>query len=191
MGKIIGIVVLVLVLLIIVGFVIKTYNALVKLRNSLRDQWSQIDIQLKRRFDLIPNLVETVKGYAEHEQDTLEKVIKARSSYENASSHEDALKADNELTKSISKLFALAEAYPDLKANENFNSLQSDLKETEDKISFARQFYSDAVLKYNNAILVFPNNIVALIFGFREEKYFEANAEERENVKVDFSKKNN
>ena len=191
MGKIIGIVVLVLVLLIIVGFVIKTYNALVKLRNSLRDQWSQIDIQLKRRFDLIPNLVETVKGYAEHEQDTLEKVIKARSSYENASSHEDALKADNELTKSISKLFALAEAYPDLKANENFNSLQSDLKETEDKISFARQFYSDAVLKYNNAISVFPNNIVALIFGFREEKYFEANAEERENVKVDFSKKNN
>lgn len=191
MGKIIGIVVLVLFLLIIVGFVIKTYNALVKLRNSLRDQWSQIDIQLKRRFDLIPNLVETVKGYAEHEQDTLEKVIKARSSYENASSHEDALKADNELTKSISKLFALAEAYPDLKANENFNSLQSDLKETEDKISFARQFYSDAVLKYNNAILVFPNNIVALIFGFREEKYFEANAEERENVKVDFSKKNN
>ena len=191
MGKIIGIVVLVLFLLIIVGFVIKTYNALVKLRNSLRDQWSQIDIQLKRRFDLIPNLVETVKGYAEHEQDTLEKVIKARSSYENASSHEDALKADNELTKSISKLFALAEAYPDLKANENFNSLQSDLKETEDKISFARQFYSDVVLKYNNAILVFPNNIVALIFGFREEKYFEANAEERENVKVDFSKKNN
>ena len=191
MGKIIGIVVLVLFLLIIVGFVIKTYNALVKLRNSLRDQWSQIDIQLKRRFDLIPNLVETVKGYAEHEQDTLEKVIKARSSYENASSHEDALKADSELTKSISKLFALAEAYPDLKANENFNSLQSDLKETEDKISFARQFYSDAVLKYNNAILVFPNNIVALIFGFREEKYFEANAEERENVKVDFSKKNN
>ena len=191
MGKITGIVVLVLVLLIIVGFVIKTYNALVKLRNSLRDQWSQIDIQLKRRFDLIPNLVETVKGYAEHEQDTLEKIIKARSSYENASSHEDALKADSELTKSISKLFALAEAYPDLKANENFNSLQSDLKETEDKISFARQFYSDAVLKYNNAILVFPNNIVALIFGFREEKYFEANAEERENVKVDFSKKNN
>lgn len=191
MGKIIGIVVLVLFLLIIVGFVIKTYNALVKLRNSIKDQWSQIDIQLKRRFDLIPNLVETVKGYAEHEQDTLEKVIKARSSYENASSHEDALKADNELTKSISKLFALAEAYPDLKANENFNSLQSDLKETEDKISFARQFYSDAVLKYNNAILVFPNNIVALIFGFREEKYFEANAEERENVKVDFSKKNN
>ena len=119
MGKIIGIVVLVLVLLIIVGFVIKTYNALVKLRNSLKDQWSQIDIQLKRRFDLIPNLVETVKGYAEHEQDTLEKVIKARSSYENASSHEDALKADSELTKSISKLFALAEAYPDLKANEN------------------------------------------------------------------------
>ena len=191
MGKIIGIVVLVLFLLIIVGFVIKTYIALVKLRNSLRDQWSQIDIQLKRRFDLIPNLVETVKGYAEHEQDTLEKVIKARSSYENASSHEDALKADSELTKSISKLFALAEAYPDLKANENFNSLQSDLKETVDKISFARQFYSDAVLKYNNAILVFPNNIVALIFGFREEKYFEANAEERENVKVDFSKKNN
>ena len=190
MGKVIGIVAIVL-LVIIGGFVIKTYNSLVKLRNSLKDQWSQIDIQLKRRFDLIPNLVETVKGYAEHEQDTLENVIKARNSYESASSHEDALKADTELTKSISKLFALAEAYPDLKANENFNSLQRDLKETEDKISFARQFYSDAVLKYNNAILVFPNNIVAFVFSFKEEKYFEASSVERENVKVDFSKKNN
>ena len=185
MGLIIGIVVLVLVV-IIGSFVIKTYNSLVKLRNSVKDQWSQIDIQLKRRFDLIPNLVETVKGYAEHEKDTLEKVIKARSNYENASSHEDALKADNELTKSISKLFALAEAYPDLKANDNFKSLQNDLTETEDKISFARQFYSDIVMKYNNQIQVFPNNIVASLFGFKEEKYFEAKDEERDNVKVSF-----
>ena len=177
-----------LVLLIIVGFVIKTYNALVKLRNSLRDQWSQIDIQLKRRFDLIPNLVETVKGYMSHEKDTLKEIVEARNTYTSATTHEDAVKADTELTKSISKLFALAEAYPDLKANENFNSLQAELSETEDKISAARQFYSDTVLKYNDKIQMFPSSIVAGIFGFREEKFFEANDTERENVKVSFDK---
>lgn len=181
---IIGVIVLVLL---VVGFVISTYNKLVKLKNSVKDQWSQIDIQLKRRFDLIPNLVETVKGYTKHEKETLTAVIEARNSYQSSTTHEDALKADSQLTKSISKLFALAEAYPDLKANDSFMSLQADLSETEDKISYARQFYSDAVLKYNNKVQMFPSSIVASIFGFSEEKFFEAVDAERENVKVDFN----
>lgn len=174
--------------LLIIAFFASTYNSLVKLRNSVKDHWSQIDIQLKRRFDLIPNLVETVKGYAKHEEETLKGVIEARNSYQSSTTHEDALKADTELTKSISKLFALAEAYPELKANENFISLQTNLSATEDKISYARQFYSDAVLKYNNKVQMFPSSIVAGIFGFTEEKFFEAVDAERENVKVDFSK---
>lgn len=183
---IIGVILLILVVLLV--YVIGTYNALVQLRNRVRDQWSQIDIQLKRRFDLIPNLVETVKGYMSHEKDTLKEIVEARNTYTTATTHEDAVKADTELTKSISKLFALAEAYPDLKANENFNSLQAELSETEDKISTARQFYSDTVLKYNDKIQMFPSSIVAGIFGFKEEKFFEANDTERENVKVSFDK---
>ncbi len=185
MKYIIGILVVVLIISLI-GYVISTYNKLVKLRNSVKDGWSQIDIQLKRRFDLIPNLLETVKGYMKHEKETLEGVIAARNSYQSATTNEDAINADTELTKSISKLFALAEAYPDLKANENFNHLQQELSETEDKISHTRQFYSDAVLKYNNEIQMFPGSIIASIFGFKEEKFFEATATERENVKVSF-----
>ena len=183
---VLGIVLVVIVLLLI--YVIATYNGLVQLRNRVRDQWSQIDIQLKRRFDLIPNLVETVKGYMSHEKDTLKEIVEARNTYTTATTHEDAVKADTELTKSISKLFALAEAYPDLKANENFNSLQKELSETEDKISTARQFYSDTVLKYNDKIQMFPSSLIAGIFGFKEEKFFEAAETERENVKVSFDK---
>ncbi|MBQ8659535.1 MAG: LemA family protein [Bacilli bacterium] len=189
MEKYIIIGVIVVVVLMLASFVISTYNKLVKLRNSVKDQWSQIDIQLKRRFDLIPNLVETVKGYAKHEEDTLKEVIEARNSYQSATTHEAALSADTDLTKSISKLFALTEAYPELKANQNFVSLQTELSETEDKISYARQFYSDSVLKYNNEVQMFPGSIVASLFGFKEEKYFEAAGAERENVKVDFSEK--
>lgn len=187
MDKIVWLVLLAVAVLILV-FVIATYNSLVQLRNRVRDQWSQIDIQLKRRFDLIPNLLETVKGYMKHESETLEKIVQARNTYQTATTHEDAVNADTELTKSISKLFALAEDYPDLKANENFNSLQAELSETEDKISSARQFYSDTVLLYNNKIQMFPSSIVAGIFGFKEEKFFEATATERENVKVSFDK---
>ena len=183
---IIGIIVILLVM--IIGFVISTYNKLVKLKNSVRDQWSQIDIQLKRRFDLVPNLVETVKGYAKHEEETLKSVIEARNAYQSSNTHESSLAADAELTKSISKLFALAESYPDLKANQNFIGLQNELSETEEKISYARQFYSDSVLKYNNAVQMFPTNIIAGIFNFKEEKFFEATEVERENIKVDFSK---
>ena len=184
-GLIILIVVIVLVLL-VAGFVIGNYNTLVSLRNRVKDQASQIDIQLKRRFDLIPNLMETVKGYMKHEKETLEDIVKARNTFQKADSLEGEMKADNELTKAVTKLFALAEAYPELKANENFTQLQTELSETEDKVATARQFYSDTVMIYNNKIQMFPSNIIANMFGFKEEKYFEAQAEERENVKVKF-----
>ena len=177
----------VLVILVIVGiFVVSNYNALVTLRNRVKDQASQIDIQLKRRFDLIPNLMECVKGYMKHEKDTLEDIVKARNSFEKAGDLEGEVKADTQLTKAVTKLFALAEDYPELKANENFINLQAELSGTEDKVATARQFYSDTVLLYNNKIQMFPSNIVAKLFGFIEEKFFEATEEEKENVKVKF-----
>ena len=179
------IVVIVVVVLILLWFV-KTYNALVVLKNRVKDQWAQIDVQLKRRFDLIPNLVETVKGYTKHESETLENVIKARNTYLSATTPEGQMEADGELTKAVSKLFALSEAYPDLKANTNFMELQGELTETEDKISVARQLYNDIVLKYNNKVRTIPSNIVASICHFAEEPFFKANEEERENVKVQF-----
>ncbi|MCI8575683.1 MAG: LemA family protein [Bacilli bacterium] len=173
-------------ILIIILYIISTYNRLVTLRNRVRDQWAQIDVQLKRRFDLIPNVVNTVKGYAKHESETLENVIKARNTFISASSKEDEMKADGELTNAISKLFALTESYPELKANENFIKLQDELQETENKIASSRQFYNDTVLNYNNRIELFPSNIVAGLFHFKTESFFEANAKERENVKVEF-----
>lgn len=179
-------VIIIAVVAIIVLFVINTYNTLVGLRNKVKDQWAQIDVQLKRRFDLIPNLVETVKGYAKHESDTLEAVVKARNTYLSASTPEAQMKADGELTQAITKLFALSEAYPELKANENFKQLQSELTSTEDKISYARQFYNDIVMKYNNKIEMFPSNIVAGMFNFKTQAFFEVNEEERQNVKVQF-----
>ena len=181
-GLIIAIVVVVLILL----WVVSTYNSLVVLRNRVKDQWAQIDVQLKRRFDLIPNLVETIKGYTKHEKDTLEGVIKARNTYLSASTPEEQMAADGELTKTLNKLFALAESYPDLKANTNFMDLQGQLTETEDKISVARQIYNDVVLKYNNKLQVIPSNIVAALFHFQPEAFFKANEEERQNVKVQF-----
>ena len=180
------IIILIAVVAIIVLFVINTYNTLVGLRNKVKDQWAQIDVQLKRRFDLIPNLVETVKGYAKHESSTLEAVVKARNTYLSASTPEAQMKADGELTQAITKLFALSEAYPELKANENFKQLQSELTSTEDKISYARQFYNDIVMKYNNKIEMFPSNIVAGMFKFKAQAFFEVNEEERQNVKVQF-----
>ena len=180
------IIVLVVLVLIIGIFVASNYNSLVSLRNRVKDQKSQIDIQLKRRFDLIPNLLECVKGYMKHEKDTLEDIVKARNTFQKADTLEGEVKADTELTKAVTKLFALAEAYPELKANENFNQLQDELSETEDKVASARQFYSDSVLMYNNKIQMFPSNIVAKLFGFIEEIFFEATEEEKENVKVKF-----
>lgn len=179
-------IILIIVLVLIVFWAVSVYNSLITLRNRVKDQWAQIDVQLKRRFDLIPNLVETVKGYTKHESETLEAVIKARNSYVSASLPEDQMKADGELTKAISKLFALTESYPDLKANANFQELQKELTETESKIAAARQFYNDTVLVYNNKVSMVPSNIIAGLFKFKEEKFFEANETERENVQVKF-----
>ncbi len=179
-GIIIGVVVLIAL------YFMSTYNGLVKLRNMVKDQWSQIDVLLKRRADLIPNLVETVKGYTKHEKETLEAVINARNKAVNAQGVEEEMKANGELSGALSRLFALAESYPDLKANANFMDLQSNLRETEDKISYARQFYNDAVLKYKNKLEVFPSNIVAGMFGFKPEPFFEATDKEKENPQVKF-----
>ena len=180
------IIAIIVVIVLILLFFIATYNSLVSLRNKVKDGWAQIDVQLKRRFDLIPNLVETVKGYAKHEKETLEGVVKARNTFLSAKTPEEEMKASGELTGALNKLFALAESYPDLKANENFISLQKSLEETEDKISYARQFYNDYVMNYKNKIEMFPSNIVAGLFGFKPEPFFEASEEERKNVEVKF-----
>ncbi len=174
------------ILVIIILFVITSYNGLVVLRNRVRDQWAQIDVQLKRRFDLIPNLVETVKGYAKHESETLENVIKARNTFLSATSPDAEMEADGELTKAITKLFALTESYPELKANTNFMELQTELRQTEEKIASSRQFYNDTVLTYNNKIEVIPTNIIASLFNFKREAFFQAQEKERENVQVKF-----
>ena len=174
------------VVLLLLLYFVSTYNGLVKLRNMVKDQWSQIDVLLKRRSDLIPNLVETVKGYAKHEKETLDAVITARNKAVSANGIEDEMKANGELSGALNRLFALAESYPELKANTNFMDLQNNLKDTEDKISYARQFYNDAVLKYKNKLEVFPSNIVAGMFGFKPEPFFEANEQERENPQVKF-----
>lgn len=178
------IVIAVVVLLII--WVISGYNGLVVLRNRVRNQWSQVDVQLKRRFDLIPNLVETVKGYAAHEKETLEAVMAARSRAVNAGTVEEAASANGELSKALSRLLAVSENYPDLKANANFMELQNTLADTENKIAHARQFYNDTVMKYQNKREMFPTNLLAGLFGFKEEPYFKADEAERENVKVAF-----
>lgn len=182
----IWVIILIVVLVIVVFFAISTYNGLVVARNKVKDQFSQIDVQLKRRFDLIPNLVETVKGYAKHESETLEKVIKARNNYASAKNEAEKLEASKEMSRGVMNIMALAESYPDLKANTNFIDLQNQLKEVEEKISYARQFYNDSVLMYNNKIEMFPSNLVASIFGFKRESFFEADEKERENVKVKF-----
>lgn len=176
-----------LVLLVFAGiFIVGIYNKLVNVRNMVKDQWAQIEVHLKRRADLIPNLVETVKGYASHEKETLDAVITARNKAVQANTPETEIKANGELSQALGKLFALSEAYPDLKANTNFMDLQSNLKETEDKISYARQFYNDSVLNYKNKLEMFPSNIVAGMFGFKPEMFFEATEAERETPEIKF-----
>ena len=179
-------IILIIIVVLILIYLGSTYNSFVVLKNRVKDQWAQIDVQLKRRFDLIPNLVETVKGYASHEKDTLEAVVKARNEYLSSDTPEGKIAANNDLNKVVTKLFALAESYPELKADTSFRELQTTLTETEDKISYARQFYNDVVMKYNNKVEVFPSNIVAGMFGFKTSAYFNATEEERENVKVKF-----
>ena len=179
--------VIIIVIVVVIGsWLAGTYNSLVNLRNMVKDQWAQIDVHLKRRADLIPNVVETVKGYASHEKETLDAVITARNKAVSANTVEDEMKANGELTNALGRLFAVAESYPDLKANTNFVDLQNTLKDTEDKIAFARQFYNDAVLKYKNKLEIFPTNIVASMFGFKPELFFEANDAEKEVPKVEF-----
>lgn len=182
--------ILIIVLVILFAFiaftVIHSYNSLVKLRNRVKNSYSQIEVQLKRRNDLIPNLVETVKGYADHEKTVFEDVTKARSNVINASNIQETCDADSQLTSALKSLFAVAENYPELKANSNFQQLQSELTETEDKISYSRQFYNDVVLKYNNACEQFPTNVFAGIFRFKPAEFFEASESEREVPEVEF-----
>ena len=181
------IVVLVVVALLIFWY-FTTYNSLVVLRNRVKDQFAQIDVQLKRRADLIPNLVETVKGYAKHEKSTFEDVVKARNTFVDAKTPEEEMKAAGELSNTLNRLFALAESYPELKANENFMNLQNDLKDTEDKISTMRQFYNDTVLKYNNKVETIPSNIVASISHFERQAFFEIAEADKAVPKVEFDK---
>lgn len=170
--------------LIVAGFFI--YNRLVRLRNRTDNAWAQVDVQLRRRYDLIPNLVETVKGYASHERDTFEAVTAARSAASSADSVAEQGAAEGMLTGALRKLFALSEAYPELKASQNFQSLQADLSETENKIAVARQIYNDSTLTYNNAVQTVPSNIVAAIARFRAREYFEIADEGRSTPRVQF-----
>ena len=179
------IVILVIVVLLAI-FGVMTYNKLVSLRNRVDNGWSQIDVQLQRRYDLIPNLVETVKGYAQHERETLDAVIQARNASVSAGTPHDQAQADNMLTGALRQLFAVAEAYPDLKANQNFLQLQEELTATEDKVSYARQFYNDTVNKYNTAIQKFPAVLIAGPTGFSEREFYEAEETARAVPQVSF-----
>ena len=178
------------IVVIILAIVAGTYNGLVGLRNQVKNSWAQIDVQLKRRYDLIPNLVETVKGYMKHERETLEAVTNARNLAQQSASAGagERGKAEGELSSALSRLLAVAENYPDLKANQNFLALQEELTSTENKISFSRQYYNDSVLRYNNKTQQFPSNVVAGMFRFQPDEFFEvAAAEEREAPKVSFA----
>jgi LemA protein len=179
------IIIVVLVVLAVLVFIFQ-YNGLVRLRNRIDSAWSQIDVQLQRRHDLIPNLVETVKGYAAHERETLDAVVRARNQAVTAQGPAAQAQAENVLTGALRQLFALSEAYPDLKANQNFLNLQEELTSTEDRVAYARQFYNDSVLKYNNKIQAIPSNIIAGMFSFREREYFEGEEGSREVPRVQF-----
>jgi LemA protein len=189
-GGTITIIVVIAVVVLLVAWIVGTYNALVGLRNKVRNGWSQIDVQLKRRFDLIPNLVETVKGYATHEKEIWDQFGKARGLYQQAAQTGDVAKAaeaEKGLAGALSRLLVVQEAYPELKANENFKEMMAQLKDTEDKIMFNRQFYNDTAMNFNNKVEMFPGNIVARMFGFQLAKLFEITSEaEREGVKVKF-----
>lgn len=180
------IIIIIGIVLLIVFYAVGVYNKLVNARNKVKDQFAQIDVQLKRRADMIPNLVETVKGYAKHEEKTLKEVVEARNKMNTAGNINEQLEASNAVTSALNKLFALSEAYPELKANNNFLSLQKDLKETEDKLSYAREFYNDTVLNYNNLREKFPSNIIANIFGFKEINFFKTTDKDKEVPNVKF-----
>lgn len=181
--------IILIIIVLLILFVISIYNGLVTSRQKVKNAWSQIDVQLQRRFDLIPNLVETVKGYMEHEEGVLTKVTQLRSSWANAKSVSEKAQIDNELSGTLKTIMAVSENYPDLKANQNFSELQEELRSTENKISYSRQFYNDAVTMYNTKLETFPSNLIASSFNFKPEALFEAESPEaRKNVKVDFGK---
>jgi LemA protein len=167
-------------------YIIVVYNGLVKMRNRINNGWAQIESQLQRRYDLIPNLVETVKGYASHEKEVFENIAIARAGLMNANGAEAKAEADNVLSGTLKTLFAVAEAYPELKANENFKELQQELTSTENKIQYARQFYNDTVMGFNTAIELFPKNIIAGMFNFTTREYYKCKIDANEPVKVKF-----
>ena len=178
-----------IIIAVLVVAIIGVYNNLVRLRQKVKNSWSQIDVQLQRRFDLIPNLVDTVKAYMKHEDEVLTKVAELRTSWANAGSIAEKANLDNELSGALKTIMAVSENYPDLKANQNFSELQQELQNTENKISFSRQFYNDSVTMYNTKLEVIPSNIIASMFNFKPEELFKVESEEaRKNVKVDFNK---
>jgi LemA protein len=178
--------ILAILLAVVLVWAIAIYNGLIKLKNRVDEAWSDIDVQLKRRYDLIPNLVNTVKGYAAHEKEVFEKVTEARARAMGAGTAEDKAQAENMLSSTLKSLFAVAEAYPDLKANQNFLELQKELTDTEDKIQAARRFYNGNVRDFNTKIEIFPNNIFAGVLNFTKREFFEAAGVEKEAVKVEF-----
>lgn len=180
--------IILIIVVLLIAIYITTYNGLQKAKVYTEESWSQIDVQLKRRNDLIPNLVETVKGYAKHESETFEKVVQLRNQLTQvpADDHEETLKVSNQITDSLKTIFALSENYPDLKANQNFLKLQEELTNTENKIAYSRQLYNSSAAQYDQKLLTFPSNIVAKIHGFKKIDYLETPAEEKEVPKVKF-----
>ena len=184
-----GWIILAIVVILVIA-IISMYNGLVSSRVKVDNAWSQIDVQLQRRFDLIPNFVETVKGYAAHESETFEKITSLRTSWANANTVAEKADLDNQLSGALKTIMAVSENYPDLKANQNFSELSEELRNTENKISFSRQFYNDTVTMHNQKLQIFPSNIIANMFNFTPRELFTVdNAEARKNVKVDFGKK--
>ena len=176
------------IIVLIILWIVSVYNGLVKSRMKVKNSWSQIDVQLQRRFDLIPNLVETVKGYMKHEEGNLTKIAQLRTSWANANTVKEKAELDNQLSGALKTIMAVSESYPELKANQNFANLQAELKNTEDKISYSRQFYNDTVTMYNTKLEVIPSNIIASMFNFKPEELFKVDTPEaKANVKVDFN----
>ena len=183
---IINIIVGIIIILLPIIYVILKFNKLTKLLNNVKEKWSQVEVMLKQRTDLIPNIVETVKGYAKHEKDTLKEIVELRNGAYDKMSDDDKIKTNEQLSKEINKIMALAEAYPDLKANENFKDLSNQLSKIEDEIANSRKYYNAVVRMFNNKVEMFPSNIFACLFRYKSKAMFEANANERENVKVEF-----
>jgi hypothetical protein len=184
-GEIMWIYIIIAIIVLIVIYALALYNSFVKLNNKVKEAFSTMDVYLKKRWDLIPNIVEIVKGYAKHEKDTLKEVVELRNSTYDKMSDEEKIKTNEQLSSGINKIMALAEAYPDLKANENFKDLSKQLTKVEDDITNSRKYYNGVVRIYNNKVEMFPSNIFAGLFGYRSKAMFEASANERENVKVE------